>query len=288
MHGPKEPWPADAPPLGGGGGGPLWEVLGRPAWEAPLPSSRSPAWLRAVRSLRDRVDRCPRLRSWRSLWARTRGDPVPPRGTWGQLCAGADFGRLADPDPGGPLFGFASWNLRWMVDPHAESAGAKRAVILRACLRGEVCALQETHWDQHAAGVWETSFPGCRVLSSAAAGGPTSGRTAAGVALVLPPGHTVLDVQELAPGQVLFVRAATAAGEAYCAASVYARPEDRDAGIEALLALRGNAGVPMYVAGDINVQLGAPRSEVEARYVADIMLQTNCLSRLSLGHPILA
>ena len=287
MSGPRAPRPAGSPPLDGERGGPLWEAVGRPAWEAPLPSSRSPAWLRAVRSLRGRLDRCPRLRSWRSLWARVRSDPVPPRGTWGQLCAGADLSRLVDPCPGGRLFGFTSWNLRWMVDPHAESVCAKRALVLRACLRGEVCALQETHWDQHAAGVWEASFPGCRVVSSASADGPAGGRTAAGVALVLPPGHSVVDVQELAPGQVLFVRATSAAGEAYCAASVYARPEDRDVGIEALLALRVDAEVPMYVAGDLNVQLGAPRTEVEARYAADIgrWAQAQGLACLSLGGP---
>ena len=129
----------DVPPGGGHRGGPLWEALGRPPWAASLPSSRSLSWRTAVEHLHVGRAACPRLRSWRALWARVRNDPVPPRGTWGGLCDGADLGRLTCPCPGEQPFGFSSWNVRWLVDPHANASCSKRAVILRACLKGEVC-----------------------------------------------------------------------------------------------------------------------------------------------------
>ena len=50
-------------------------------------------------------------------------------------------------------------------------------------------------------------------------------------------------------------------------ALVYARPEDRKPGITALTEAALPWAAPWYVAGDLNVQLGAPRSAKEGRLV---------------------
>ena len=178
----------------------------------------------------------------------------------------ADVSR---PGHGGAGSGVFTWNVRWLVDPLAAAASSKRAVVLRAVLRGDVALLQETHWDEQAAAIWASSFPGCTVKASPAILGPDGGR-AGGVAVILPPGHVAVETRHLAPGQCLLVHARAPVGVEYRVCSVYARPADRQPALDALRSLQGGEGPELYVGGDFNVQIGAPQTPDEELEAAGI------------------
>ena len=121
----------------------------------------------------------------------------------------------------------ASWNLRWLVDPAAPAAAAKRAVVQNACMGGRVALLQETHWDEATAGVWAGLFPNCQVLSGPARPGPTGGPQG-GVAIIVPAGWECTHWEVLVPGCVLQARlrrrAESERGEDFLVQSVYFPP----------------------------------------------------------------
>ena len=77
--------------------------------------------------------------------AATRGGPLPTGRTWGQLCDGLTLEHVREAErrvPGRTAMKAASWNVRWLLDPHTTVAAAKRAVILRLLAEGCIVLLQ--------------------------------------------------------------------------------------------------------------------------------------------------
>ena len=128
----------------------LWDALGRPPPDNPLPRATSQAWSVARRALRRALRGIGGTGAWRSpaaLWAATRGGALPVGRTWGQLCEGLTLLHASTAErrgTAGVAMKAASWNVRWMLDPHTTVAAAKRAVILRLLAEGCVVLLQET------------------------------------------------------------------------------------------------------------------------------------------------
>ncbi len=170
----------------------LWEALGRPCLAAPLPLARSPAWEGARRALRTALSNHGLHHTPRSptaLWRAVHGQRAPPRATWAQLCQQVTLPHLvnrvrAHHSEDGPRL--ASWNVRWLRDPHSATAARKRDVINRLLASGYIVLLQETHWDPAAAAQWGSSFPACRLFFTPCVPGPRGG-PAGGVATIVPP-----------------------------------------------------------------------------------------------------
>ena len=175
----------------------LWEALGRPPLDNPLPLGRSGVWRTARQSLRRALRALDGTGGWRSpgaLWAATRGEPLPIGRTWGQLCDGLTLEHAREAErrvQGGISMKAASWNVRWLLDPHTSVAAAKRAVILRLLAEGCVVLLQETHWTPAACATWGGCFPMAEVCASAAQVS-ASGGLCGGVAILMPSKYRVI------------------------------------------------------------------------------------------------
>ena len=128
---------------------------------------------------------------------------APGRGwTWEKLLSKGCLATLietikATPKQNGP--GFATWNVRWMRDPHTKKAGIKRAILVKMAVKGVVVAIQETHRDPAAEQAWEALLPDTRIVSTGATVGPRGGPQG-GVALVIPREHELLEWKVLKEG----------------------------------------------------------------------------------------
>ena len=101
----------------------LWEALGRPPLEAPLPGPRAIGWRMALVALThcllERGVRV-RFRSAGVLWCAFAGSLPRPGANWRQLC---DLGSV-DTLVGALVLGevadgirFATWNVSWLLCP---------------------------------------------------------------------------------------------------------------------------------------------------------------------------
>jgi hypothetical protein len=59
-----------------------------------------------------------------------------------------------------------SWNPRWLLSHSTAQAADKKQAIMNLLLKGNIVALQETHWHASAAARWENSFPGSKVATA--------------------------------------------------------------------------------------------------------------------------
>ena len=183
----------------------LWDALGRPPPDNPLPRATSQAWTVARRALRRALRGIGGTGAWRSpaaLWAATRGGALPVGRTWGQLCEGLTLLHAREAErrgTAGIAMKAASWNVRWMLDSHTTVAAAKRAVILRLLAEGCVVLLQETHWTEAACATWGGCFPMAEVRASAARPGANGG-LCGGVAILVPARYRVVSHQVLSDG----------------------------------------------------------------------------------------
>ena len=268
----------------------LWDALGRPPLGLALPRARDPRWQECRRQLRHALAALGcnwTPRSPEALARAVTGGATGPGGrplTWAELCADravADLPALAARlrvarEGQGADCRLASWNLRWMVDPAAPAAVAKKALVQATCMEGRVALLQETHWDPAAAAVWAGLFPGCRVLPSPARLGP-GGRPQGGVAIIVPPNWTVVDWDVLVPACAVQARLRPQGAEpqgleagtagTVLVQSLYFPPASRpaDIGLYAAALDRTARDGPFLAAGDVNAQLHHPRGEEERR-----------------------
>ena len=93
----------------------------------------------------------------------------------------------------------ATWNPRWMVNPHSEQGAAKRKRVQKAIGAGIIVALQETHWAARDIAVWSGLLPGAEVVASEARPGPNRGPQG-GVALVIPLRYDMLSSRTVITG----------------------------------------------------------------------------------------
>ena len=102
----------------------LWDALGRPPPDAPIPRATTLVWAEARRSLKRALRIIGGAGAWRSpgsLWAAIRGEGLPVGRTWGQLCDGVTLQHVREIElrgTAGIAMRTASWNVRWMLDPH--------------------------------------------------------------------------------------------------------------------------------------------------------------------------
>ena len=209
---------------------PLWEALGRPPHAAWIPGGRSPTWNAARQLLRRALPDppAPIPRSGTSQWNLLHHGSAPARVSWGLMCNGYTVGDLAaalqahHDNVGANGVTVASWNIRWLVDTLTSQAAAKRTVIMSNLLRQRVVILQETHWNPAAAALWTANFPAATVAHSCAIVGPGGGWQG-GVAVIVPAGTAITEVNIIAPGcaiEVIIDRA----GTRFCIWAVYLPP----------------------------------------------------------------
>ena len=115
----------------------LWALLLQPQGSHLLPFAKSRTWSFQSESLLEwaRLHECnDRIRSPGSLWTILHQTPVPNGATWADLIAEhtpedlpvALKGRSATEGPG-----FASWNVRWLVNPHSVHRQFALSPLLR-------------------------------------------------------------------------------------------------------------------------------------------------------------
>ena len=109
----------------------LREILLDPRGEEFLPSAHAHSWKTRIESLHAHLRDLGihhRLRTPSALWAALKGTPLPFAATWDALLGSHSVADLVGNMRGhridsGPSF--ASWNVRWMVDPHSAQGIAK-------------------------------------------------------------------------------------------------------------------------------------------------------------------
>ena len=136
--------------------------------------------------------------AWRSpgaLWGALKGGRPPAGATWADLVVGHSLAEVlaAEKRKRGTTVRVATWNVRWLRDPHTAAATAKRAVILRLLAEGCIVLLQETHSGPQAHAAWRNSFPTTEVLASYTREGP-QGDPCGGVAVLVPARFQVMEV----------------------------------------------------------------------------------------------
>ena len=265
----------------------LWDALDRPPWDEVIPPVRSYRWARCKPLLRAALSAagCPWTprspNALAHLLMRARGGRSG-RGlpTWGEVCHSRTVAQLAAAlharrrDMGAAGYRVASWNVRWLVDPAAAADVAKRETVRTAALEGRIVLLQETHWDPPAEALWAGLFAGCRVLSTPARLGPAGGPQG-GAAIIVPPGWDCVEWGVLVPACAVQARlrrrgACEGAEEperGFLVQSVYFPPDDVSPACEAYIHAincRGDGG-PFLAAGDLNIQMSAPRGPEEER-----------------------
>ena len=177
----------------------LWALLLQPQGSDLLPLAKSRTWSSQAESLLEwaRFHKCnDRIRSPGSLWTILHQTPVPNGATWSDLIAehtpedllAALKRRSATEGPG-----FASWNVRWLIDPHSVQNILKRQRIRRWLDAGEITLLQETHWEASDLAVWENLFPAATFVASEADNG------AGGGAIIIPPSVEITHRRVIVP-----------------------------------------------------------------------------------------
>ena len=261
-------------------GGSLGEALGQPAgWEG-LPTRRSRGWGEALTALggfvRDSAVVAGRGPAW--LWARLRRSAFPADATWGALLEGwwdaspeRVLGALHLPEAAADLKVW-SWNARWLVDGTTSTAFAKKEAVERALGRGSIVCLQETHWRAADAAIWELGIITRNLWLSLAcseaehdglAAPPGSLARLGGVAVLLPPGHTLVrdECAVLVPGHAVLCVFTCPKQRRHAVVNCYLRPGRPRDTWQALLA----ALPPRYLhhpdtvfVGDFNYDLSGP------------------------------
>ncbi|MFM7987974.1 MAG: endonuclease/exonuclease/phosphatase family protein, partial [Candidatus Fonsibacter sp.] len=161
-----------------------------------------------------------------------------------------------------------SWNVRWLVSPHSPQGIAKKARIQRALAAGKMVLLQETHWDEQAAGIWGGLFPGTRVQYSVDRSG-RQGRQACGVAVLILARYTLLSCCEVVPGCCIEARVClrdTLEQErtVWTVQCMYFPPDSRGQDVgEYTQWLQQHGDGSFYAAGDLNLQVHDPRCDAE-------------------------
>ena len=247
----------------------LWEALGQPAWEAPLPTARSPAWRVCRQSLQAALEGTglrQRVRSPSSLGLLLRGRLPVPGDTWGSLLEGAGWGALCAALRTGAMARgarFVTWNLRWMVSPHTARNADKRSAVRQWLEAGRIVFLQETHWSEADLAVWGACFPASTLLAAHAVLGPRGGPQG-GVAILLPQGMAVLSHRVLVPGCALEV-CVELDGRRARLLSLYLPPGEQRRVLPVLASSLPEDGAALFAAGDANLQFARPRAgEAEA------------------------
>ena len=91
-------------------------------------------------------------------WRLIQGNASYRGATWSHLCGDITIDQargLRERVGGQDRIGVAVWNARWLVDPHTAVARRKRDVINDLLRQKRVVLIQETHWDDGAAAVWQ-------------------------------------------------------------------------------------------------------------------------------------
>ena len=256
----------------------LVRAVGRPRLEELLPSARASSWVRAAAGMRAALaarEVRGRVRSASALWRLLRGGSPPPGATWGWLLAGRGLGHLVEGLEAGAVgeeVRLASWNARWLVSLDSTQVALKREAVRKWLDAGRVVLLQETHWNAVDALVWESRFPGARVVSSPAVAGPGGGRLG-GVAIVVPHGYDLLGHRVLCDGYAVEATVSRG-GTAQAVVSLYLPPGGGDS-VRAVVgsvaaAVDGDPEGPgRFVGGDVNVDTESPR-QGEEETVADL------------------
>jgi hypothetical protein len=81
----------------------LWEALGRPPLDNPLPLGRTGVWKTARQALRSALRGLGGIGAWRSpgaLWAATRGGSLPTGRTWATFAMGSLWSTPGRPSGG--------------------------------------------------------------------------------------------------------------------------------------------------------------------------------------------
>jgi len=144
----------------------LADTLGSPPAYRLLPAARSPEWAHVCKIIEHfcELDGVLNGRGPGWLWARLQGSAPPYNPTWGGLLRGHESS-----DPGRIRAALreslslhevtvVSWNLRWLVNPDSDRAAGKKRVIEERLQQGHIVCIQETHWTDADAAVWEHSF----------------------------------------------------------------------------------------------------------------------------------
>ena len=242
----------------------LWALLLQPQGSDLLPPARSHIWRAQAESLREWIigNGCKaRIRSPSSLWSSLHQTPVPHATTWADLIAGhtpedllaAVRDRNAAEGPG-----FASWNVRWLVDPHSAQNIRKRQRIRRWLDAGKVTLLQETHWETADLAVWENMFPAATIVASEA------DRGAGGVAIVVPPSVEVTHHQVIAPGYAVMADLRYR-GQPFRVLSWYLPPGRRNEIMRLISQAMPNQGPPLFAGGDLNYHVPSPAADEHDR-----------------------
>ena len=145
----------------------LWEAIGArmgfPPLSRPLPNRRSSVWEQFCRALEQFTNSPGSLHRRGPTWVhRTLHSTNPPNHmTWGTLLG--DLSHASNeaisllmrdrPSPSG--VNFICWNVRWIVDLLSGPSVAKRNVLSKFLAKGYIVCLQETHWTDSDAALWQ-------------------------------------------------------------------------------------------------------------------------------------
>ena len=157
----------------------LSEALGLPSRDRLLPTRHSPEWGAAVRRI-ETWGEAPGLLAGRGvgwLWAKLQASACSKRKTWGEILDGWEHAppqevvRALRSSSHAPSLTIVSWNVRWLVRAGADHVKAKKEAIEARLMRGQIVCVQETHWLEHEAALWEFGLLVRDTFWSAAASG---------------------------------------------------------------------------------------------------------------------
>lgn len=232
-----------------------------------VPPRRDPEWCAVKRTLLNLLDAHGARLSIRgpaSLWILLHVRAPPREYTWDQFMGQHTLDTLvarasaACPSAAPRV---ASWNIRWLQSLTARRAPRKRAVVAKHLLADRLVCLQETHWDATHAELWRSRFPG-QLYYACARPGPHSGLQG-GTAILVPFTVRCHEHRVLVDGCANAVCIDGPEGGRAWIVSVYLPPDCQcDVTRSVLSALRGLEG-PVWVAGDFNTCLAAPRDADE-------------------------
>ena len=192
---------------------------------------------------------------------------APVQTTWANLLGGTTVGDLREGAAAAapmtshcPIFG---WNIRWVVDHLTPLNDDKKAVVSQQILAGKIVALVETHWDAAAFAVWRRRFPTGTVLPNLCRVGPGGG-SSGGTAFVLPASVTEIGHRVLVPGCAACVDIRPRQGPPFTLIAIYLPNGAQGEVMDEIAAFR-EFSLPVFVTGDINCELTAPRDTREGQ-----------------------
>jgi len=115
-----------------------------------------------------------------------------------------------------------------MVRADAAHVRAKKEAIETRLLKGQIVCVQETHWLEHEAALWQFGLLVRETHSSAAAGGPSGTQRLGGVATFLPVDYSIVwdDTFVLVVGHAIVTTVRSGSGEIDHIVNTYLRPDD--------------------------------------------------------------